>query len=125
MKILICKIIGLFLIHFGIISSHNRSIGDNSPLPVNLRTMREESRIVTGIHEIYGSLYDTTVFNRVFQSCPVSRLVMKNIVMARLARPCSKRSSAELLERDFGISIPLEKIYRMLDTLSEKKIQSS
>ena len=105
-----------------VISSRNRSIGDDSPLPVNLRSIREESRIVTGIHDIYGSLYDTTGFNRVFESCPVSRSVMKDIVMARLARPCSKRSSAELLERDFGISIPLEKIYRMLDTLTEKRI---
>ena len=33
---------------------------------------------------------------------------MKNIVMARLAKPCSKRSSAEMLERDFGISIMVE-----------------
>jgi len=105
-----------------VISSRNRSIGDDSPLPVNLRSIREESRIVTGIHDIYGSLYDTTGFNRVFASCPVSGSVMKDIVMARLARPCSKRSSAELLERDFGISIPLEKIYRMLDTLTEKRI---
>jgi transposase len=44
--------------------------------------------------------------------------------MARLARPCSKRSSAELLERDFGISHPLEKIYRMMDTLDAEKIAS-
>jgi len=105
-----------------VISSRNRSIDDDSPLPVNLRLLREESRIVTGIHEIYGSLYDATCFSRVFKSCPVSGSVMKDVVMARLAHPCSKRSSAELLERDFGISIPLEKIYRMLDTLTEKRI---
>jgi transposase len=47
---------------------------------------------------------------------------MKDIVMARLAKPCSKRSAAELLERDFGITIPLEKIYRMMDTLNADKI---
>jgi hypothetical protein len=106
-----------------VISSRNLSIGDDSPLAVNLRTMREESRIVTGIHDIYGSLYDAIGFCKVFKSCPVSGSVMKDIVMARLAKPCSKRSSCELLERDFGINIALEKIYRMLDTLSEKKIK--
>ena len=105
-----------------VIASRNRSIGDDSPLSVNLRTVREESRIVTGIHEIYGSLYDEVGFSRVFKSCPVSRSIMKDVLMARLAKPCSKRSSAKLLERDFGINIPLEKIYRMLDTLTEKKI---
>jgi transposase len=105
-----------------VLSSRKRSIGDDSPLAVNLRAMREESRIVTGIHDIYGSLYDGVGFGSVFKSCPVSGRVMKDIVMARLSKPCSKRSSAEMLERDFGISIALEKIYRMLDTLSEKKI---
>jgi len=105
-----------------VISSRNRSIGDDSPLPVNMRKMREESRIVTGIHEIYGSLYDEVGFSRVFKTCPVSGPVMRDIVMARLAKPCSKRSSGELLERDFGINIPLEKIYRMMDTLTDRKI---
>jgi transposase len=105
-----------------VINSRRRSIGDDSPLPVNMRKMREESRIVTGIHEIYGSLYDEIGFSSVFKACPVSRSVMKDIVMARLARPCSKRSCAELLERDFGISIPLEKIYRMMDTLNAGRI---
>ncbi|GAB6010455.1 IS1634 family transposase [Dysgonomonas reticulitermitis] len=105
-----------------VISSRRRSLGDDSPLPVNMRKLREEARIVSGVHEIYGSLYDEIGFNKVFRSCPVSGSVMKDIVMARLAKPCSKRSSTELLERDFGIKIPLEKVYRMMDTLGESKI---
>ena len=105
-----------------VISARHRSINDDSALPVNLRKMREESRIVTGIHEIYGSLYDEIGFSGIFKSCRFSGSVLKDLVMARLARPCSKRSSAELLERDFGIHIPLEKIYRMMDTLTEKRI---
>jgi len=105
-----------------VIVSRNRSLGDESPLPVNMHKIREESRIVTGIHDIYGSLYDEIGFSRVFKSCRVSGSVMKDMVMARLAKPCSKRSSQELLERDFGITIPLEKIYRMMDTLTAGKI---
>ena len=105
-----------------VISSRNHSLTDDSPLPVNLRTLREESRIVTGIHDIYGSLYDEIGFSRVMKTCPVSRSVVKDVVLARLAKPCSKRSACELLERDFGINIGLEKIYRMLDTLTEKRI---
>jgi transposase len=105
-----------------VISSRNRSLNDDSPLPVNLRLLREESRIITGIHDIYGSLYDEIGFSRVMKICPVSRSIIKDVVMARLAKPCSKRSTAELLERDFGINIPLEKIYRMLDTLTDKRI---
>jgi len=105
-----------------VIVSRNFSLTDERPLPVNLRVLREESRIVTGIHDIYGSLYDSIGFGGVFKSCPVNCSIMKDVVMARLAKPCSKRSTAELLERDFGIFHALEKIYRMLDTLSEKRI---
>ncbi len=105
-----------------VISSRKRSESDDSPLPVNMRKLREEARIVSGIHEIYGSLYEEVGFSRVFKQCPVSRSVLKDTVMSRLAKPCSKRSSCELLERDFGISIPLEKIYRMMDTLSPDRI---
>jgi len=105
-----------------IVYSRNRSLSDDTPLPVNLRKLREESRVVTGIHDIYGCLYDEIGFSQVFNSCPVSKKVIKDIVMARLAKPCSKRSSSEMLEKDFGITIPLEKIYRMMDTLTSARI---
>jgi len=106
-----------------VICSRKRSLTDDSPIPVNLVKLREESRIVTGIHEIYGSLFDEIGFGTVFKNCHVSRTVMKDIVMARLSKPCSKRSSIELLDRDFGIKIALEKVYRMMDTLTESRIQ--
>jgi transposase len=105
-----------------VISSRKRSFEEEDDLPVRMRKMREESRIVTGIHDIYGGLYDEIGFSRILKRCPVSASVMKDIVLARLARPCSKRSSAELLERDFGITISLEKIYRMMDSLTEGRI---
>ena len=105
-----------------VLASRRKSLFDEEALPVNLRKLREEARVVTGIHEIYGSLYDEINFSRVFKSCPVSKKVIKDIVMARLARPCSKRSTSELLEKDFGIIIPLEKIYRMMDTLTSVRV---
>jgi hypothetical protein len=75
-----------------------------------MRKLREEARIVSGIHDIYGSMYDETGFGKVFKSCRISASVMKDTVMARLSRPCSKRSPIELSGRDFGISIALEKV---------------
>jgi hypothetical protein len=77
-----------------VIAGRQRSIGDVTPLPVNLRKLREEARIVTGIHDIYGSLYDEIGFGRVMNKCSKSRFILKDIVMARLALPCRKRSSA-------------------------------
>jgi transposase len=97
--------------------SRKEALNDTGPLPVNLRDIREKHRIVSGIHEIYGSMYDSVGFGTVMRGCPVSAGVMKDIVIGRLARPVSKKATAEFLEADFGIEIPLEKIYRMLDTL--------
>lgn len=97
---------------------------DENPISVNLRNMTEEYRIVTGIHEIYGGLYDNIKFPHVFKSCPRSSKVLKDIVMARLAKPCSKRSSQELLAKNFGITIPIEKIYRMMDKFTPERINS-
>ena len=41
--------------------------------------------------------------------------------MARLANPVSKRRTASLLEEDYGIKIPLEKIYKMMDHVSDRE----
>ena len=100
--------------------SRREALNGTGPLPVNLRDIREKHRLVSGIHEIYGSLYDSVGFGTIMRGCPVSAGVMKDIVIGRIARPVSKKATAEFLETDFGIEIPLEKIYRMLDTLSRK-----
>jgi transposase len=103
-----------------VIESRNLSVDDIIPLPVNLKSLREEHRIVSGIHEIYGSLYDAIGFGTLMKGCLASSGIMKDIVIGRLSLPCSKKATVELLETDFGIDIPLEKVYRMLDTLSKK-----
>ena len=40
--------------------------------------------------------------------------------MARIANPDSKRGSVRRLEEDFGVSLPLEKVYRMDGTSSTR-----
>ena len=91
------------------------------PLIVNLHNLREEKRITTGFHDIYGCLFDEVGFGKVLSGKKSSQ-IFKDIVMARLSKPVSKRSSCELLSEQFGINYNLEQIYRMLDAIkSEKK----
>ena len=91
------------------------------PTLVNIGNLREESRITTGFHEIYGNLFDRVAYGNVL-SGKVSNKIFKDIVMARLAKPLSKRSSCEMLLRKFGKAYHLEQIYRMMDAIkSEKK----
>jgi transposase len=89
---------------------------------VNLQNLREEKRIITGFHDIYGKLFDDVGFGNVLKSSNVSRKVFKDVVLARLARAVSNRASCELLAENFGIAYNVEQVYRMLDSLkSEKK----
>ena len=92
------------------------------PMLVNLHNLREEKRITTGFHDIYGKLFDVAGYGQVSKSNKVSAKVFKDIVMARLAKPVSKRASCEMLAENFGIDYNLDQVYRMLDSIkSEKK----
>lgn len=106
-----------------VLESRRKSQPDHRPLPVNLKNLREDHRIITGIHDVYGTLFNQVGFDQALKRYKVSRQVFKDIVMARLAKPVSKRSSCEMLEKHFGKAIALEKVYRMLDRLNEENIK--
>ena len=75
------------------------------PTLVNLHRLREEKRITTGFHEVYGKLFDQVGYGRVLKSSPVSHQIFKDVVMARLAKPVSKRASCELLAENFYLCL--------------------
>ena len=88
-------------------------------LPVDLKQLEEEQRLITGVHEVYGEMYRLLGLNGLL---PRSRYrashdALFHMVMARIANPDSKRGSVRRLEEDFGVSLPLEKVYRMMDQL--------
>ncbi len=94
-------------------------------LPVeDLSRLREEHRIITGIHEVYGRIYRELGLDLVLPAGRqrMSNRVLYHTVMARIANPDSKRASVRRLERDFGVHVPLEKVCRMMDRLDEAAI---
>ncbi|MCF6242772.1 MAG: IS1634 family transposase [Bacteroidales bacterium] len=97
-------------------------IKNNEPINVNLKQLREEQRIITGIHQIYGQLYDEVGFNKIFSKQRISKKVIKDLVLARLAKPMSKKSTLEYLSQNFGINYKLEQIYRALDRIDDEAI---
>lgn len=93
---------------------------EEEALPVNLRQLREVSRVTVGFHEVYGHIYDRLGFNRLMGTRRgISGRVLRDMVLARLAQPASKLASAALLRRDFGIEIDEDQVYRMMDHLDE------
>jgi len=92
---------------------------------VNIKDLLEEARTVSGIHDVYGTLFDELSYDKVISN-PKRNVsaasVFKDIVLARIANPASKRASVDLLEEDFGISLDLDSVYRMMDKLDGKTI---
>lgn len=94
---------------------------------VDLRELKEQGRIVNGIHDIYGELFDQLNLPSIFKN-PLrnksSVNIFKQIVMARIANPDSKRASVKGLEEQFGVTINLDQVYRMMDKIDDKTIEN-
>jgi len=93
---------------------------------VNLDDLFEEQRLVRGIHEAYGKLFYDLGYAKVIRNPSRNKMaaeVFKNIVLARIANPASKRASVLKLEEDFGLTIDLDKVYRMMDKLDDFAIE--
>lgn len=93
---------------------------------VNVKNLMEEDRVITGIHDIYGKLFDELNLKSIFaypsrNKSSVSHF--KNIVLSRIAKPDSKRGSVNLLEENFGISLNLGSVYKMMDKITDQSIE--
>ena len=99
---------------------------EKQALMVDIKKLRAIKKQVVGIHDIYGKLYSQLGYDHIFKN-PARQVcvsqILKNIVMARLANPKSKHATVEMLEEEFGISLSLDKVYRMMDKLDEETIE--
>ncbi|OXU13933.1 IS1634 family transposase [Sedimentisphaera salicampi] len=99
---------------------------DDEPINVNLKDIKEQARITTGIHEVFGSIYHELGFNNLFDKRKeAARRNLRHITMARLANPVSKRGSVQDLSKDFGISLSLDSVYRMMDGITDDIINKA
>lgn len=88
------------------------------PSDAKLENMREEQRVIDGIGDIFGKLYDELGFDRIITKTLKNQqwnAYLRTLVLARIANPASKRRTASLLEEDYGIKMPLEQIYRTME----------
>jgi len=93
---------------------------------VNLLDLLEEDRIVKGIHDVYGKLYDELQFHTILPNPTkhqAATKALKEIVLARVANPDSKRGSVDTLASKFGVNLNLKSVYRMMDMIDTKQIK--
>lgn len=102
----------------------NKPVVKDNPLVIKFSELREEQRIVEGIHEVFGEAFNELGFNQIFGKGERGRTkseVLRDTVLARLSNPVSKLQTSNILEQDFGLRVPVDRIYRMMDALSEKE----
>lgn len=88
------------------------------PEDVRLGDLQEVARRVEGPHEVLGSLFDYLHFDRVLDGRGTTML--RDLVIARVMAPGSKRGTAQALELHYGRSYPLDSLYRLMDSLHER-----
>ncbi len=89
------------------------------------RKLEEIRRICLGFHEVMGALYHQMRFTEVFdRRQKMSRRLFKQAVLLRLAAPGdSKLAHARQMSKDAGVDVPVEKFYRMMDAVTDDRIE--
>lgn len=103
-----------------------RDIYSDDDYVVNIKDLVEEDRVITGIHDIYGKMFDELDLKNIFVNPARNKSSVeyfRNIVLARIAKPDSKSRSVHMLEENFGVSLDLDSVYRMMDKIDDKSIE--
>ncbi len=96
-------------------------------LNVDLKQLHEESRHITGLQEVYGEVYKQLGFDNILGNPARSvadHETIKHLTIARIANPCSKAKTVLNLEEDFGINLDLDRVYKVMDKMDEKVINT-
>jgi len=86
---------------------------------LSLADLEEESRLVEGIHDIAGFVYDDLGYNTLLSRASDNEL-LRDLVLMRLANPSSKMSTKNTLQNHYARSHHLDSIYRVMDKVFPK-----
>lgn len=109
------------------ILEHNKKLGRRShkkiedilpPSQVTLDDIEEEKRVIEGVHDVAGTMFDE-MYRGLFKSDRAYQL-LRDVVLSRLVYPCSKRRTQEKLSKHFDKKHSLEMIYWMMDKVFPK-----
>jgi|GEM_PF-4121836 len=92
---------------------------------VDTAKLSEDSRVVEGIHEVFGSVLDKFELQSLLGIRQYN--VLRHLIMARVAWPSSKLRASENLLKHFNVDISVDRMYRFMDALEaqESRIQGA
>lgn len=86
---------------------------------VTLNDIEEEARVIDGVHEVAGHLYDELQYNTLLQNTRYNN-ILKDLVLCRISNPSSKHASSNILRRYYMKDHDLDAIYRTMDHVFAK-----
>jgi len=86
---------------------------------VSLADLVEEKRVIEGIHDVAGHVYDLIGYPKLLQRKKDIEL-LKDLVLMRIAGPSSKLKAQQILDTRFARTHDITLIYRLMDKLYPK-----
>jgi transposase len=86
---------------------------------VSLDMIVEESRVIDGVHEIAGKVYDDQGYCNILSNTKYNK-ILKDLVLCRISNPASKLATSNLLGRYYMKEHDLDSIYRTMDHVFDK-----
>ncbi len=98
-----------------------------APRPARLGTdlgeCREESRLSLGLRDVMGRVYSDMGWDHILGARRQSdNRIVRELVLARLSQPESKRATVDTLAHRAGITFNLDRVYQIMDYLDEAVI---
>ena len=92
-------------------------------LNVDLGECREESRLSLGLRDVMGEVYSGLGWNGLLGTRRKSSdRILRELVLARLSQPESKRATVDALAHRVGITLNLDRVYQAMDYLDAATI---
>lgn len=82
---------------------------------VSLFNVKEQARVNVGVEDVFGKLYNELGFKDLLP--PLHQKILRQVLFARILEPGSKRRLSEVVEKRLDDTLPVDKIYRMMDVL--------
>ena len=97
---------------------------DPDPFDVDLSHCREDARVAVGVREAFGEVYRQFGWDRLLGARRASaNRYIKEMVLARIAQPQSKRATVAELERHGQLALNLDLVYRSMDLITDELIE--
>ena len=82
----------------------------------SLKSLSESQRVIEGFHDIFSPVFDELNLSETLSAIREKQL--KDVVILRIATPCSKSRTAGLLKRNYAKLLSEDQIYRLMDAVA-------